>query len=87
MNESFDKKLVLSAHGINYYTVCSNISENNRAYGIFAEVTDDKSDFGVVENLFFTQAEATEYCKWLAENEVYPITLCEILGNIYHLQI
>lgn len=87
MNESLEKTLVLTAHQINYFTVCSKNSTRNRIYGILAEAADDKDDFGVAENLFFTQAEATEYCKWLAENEVYPITLCEVLGNIYHLQI
>ncbi len=87
MNESLEKTLVLTAHQINYFTVRSKKSTNNRFYGIMAESLDDESDFGIIENLFFTQSEAIEYCKWLAENEVYPITLCDVLGNIYHLQI
>ena len=87
MNESLEKTLVLTADQINYFTIRSTKSTNNRFYGIMAESLEDKTDFGIVENLFFTQAEATEYCKWLADNEVYPITLCDVLGNIYHLQI
>ena len=87
MNESLEKTLVLTAHQINYFIVRSNKSTNNRFYGIMAEAINDETDFGIAENLFFTQAEATEYCKWLADNEVYPITLCDVLGNIYHLQI
>ncbi len=70
-----------SANGIDYYVTQNNVSE--RAYGIAAIMHNDKSDRASAENLFFTEAEANSVCKWLAENEVYPVTLQEVLENCY----
>ncbi len=75
----------VSANGINYYIVKSEDTHNGRIYGIGAVLCDDNTDSAEAENLFFTEAEAAEYCKWLAENEVYPISLCEVIANIYIL--
>ncbi len=75
-----------SANGINYYIFKSDSCHCGRPYGIEATLCgDDDTDCAAVENLFFTEAEAKECCKWLAENEVYPISLCEVLANIYIL--
>ena len=76
-----NKELKHSAFGINYYVIKNGITE--RPYGIMAELASDCSDHAVVEGLYFTEAEAAACCKWLAENEVYPVTLCEVLDNVY----
>lgn len=85
MNKVTEADLVVSKHGISYYIISKENARNNRIYGIMAVMDDDKDDFKAIENLFFTRAEASEYCKWFAENEVYPISLDEVLGNIYHI--
>ncbi len=85
MNKAIKPKLVSSNKGINYYIIKNDTSESNRIYGIYAEMENDKSDCMSAENLFFTEAEAEEYCKMLAANEVYPITLCDVLSNIFFM--
>lgn len=85
MNRMTETDLVVAKHGISYYIISSENANDTRIYGIMAVMTDDEDDFETAENLFFTRAEATEYCKWFADNEVYPISLCEVLGNIYHI--
>ena len=87
MYKTTEKDLVISMHGINYYVIYNKNSESNRYYGILAESSDDSTDFQTAENLFFTHTEAEEYCRWFAENEVYPITLCEVLANIFHMPV
>ncbi len=77
------KELKHSAYGINYY-VTKN-SDLERPYGITAELESDSTDQMGTDGLFFTSEEAGACCKWLAENEVYPITLCEVLENLYTL--
>ena len=85
MNNTSEKELVISMHGINYYVFCSNDNTKERQYGIYAESCEDSTDFQAAGNLFFTPEEAKAYSKWFAENEVYPITLCDVLANIYHM--
>ncbi|MBR5155637.1 MAG: hypothetical protein IKW62_04045 [Clostridia bacterium] len=85
MHKDNNFQAITSANGINYYIVKSDDSNTNRPYGIKATLCDDDTDCSTVENLFFTEAEAEKYCKWLAENEVYPISLYEVLANIYIL--
>ena len=82
MNKS--KNLILSAsgNGISFYVISDNM-DALRPFGIMAEMDNDKSDAEIVENIFFTPEEAAACCKWLAENEVYPVTLCDVLGNFY----
>jgi hypothetical protein len=74
-----------SSGGTCFQVLCSGESDVPRCYGIKATSTTDAEDFATAENLFFTQSEATEYCRWLAENDVYPISLCDVLANIYIL--
>ena len=76
-----NKELKHSAFGINYYVTKDSTDE--RPYGIMAELASDCSEQATAENLYFTEAEATACCKWLAENEVYPVTLREVLDNVY----
>ena len=83
MQESKNLGLAASFDDINFYVLCSN--ENvDRPYGIMASTETDKEDLGVAENLFFTKEEAVKCCLWLAENQVFPITLCEVMENFYH---
>ncbi len=63
-----------------YVTKCEG---TNRPYGIAAQMQADICDKSQVNGLFFTEAEAAACCAWFAENEVYPITLQEVLQNIY----
>ena len=77
------QELKHSNNGINYYVIKSE--HPSRHYGICAEMQDDKSDIAYANNLFFTETEADRVCKWLADNEVYPVTLCEVLANLYVL--
>lgn len=76
--------LAASKNGVNYYIIC-NTSECNRPFGILAVTESDKSDTDFAEQLFFTKEEAVQCCLWLAENGVDPVTLCEVLENIYVL--
>lgn len=82
MNQCENCELITSAEGINYF-VNHKKSENPRSFGILATVPNDAEDTGCVENLFFTREEACKCCMWLAENQVYPITLSEVLENFY----
>jgi hypothetical protein len=76
---------VTSENGINYCVICDKNLTTGRRFGIMATLSGDETDSNAVDNLFFTKAEAEEYCHWLAENEVYPVSLCEVLENIYHI--
>ena len=82
INES---QAAASQNGINYYVICDRSASDGRRFGILSVLSDDETDRKTADNLFFTQEEAENYCRWLAENEVYPISLCEVLGNIYHI--
>ena len=69
--------------GISYSVVYSKDESIPRPFGILAVMDNDKDDFGVAENLFFTENEAIECCKWLARNSVYPVTLKDIMANFF----
>ena len=69
--------------GISYSVICSKDDAAERPYGILAVMDNDENDFGVAENLFFTEGEAIECCKWLAQNNVYPITLKDVMANFF----
>jgi hypothetical protein len=85
MYKTEDSKATVSKYGICYNVIQSKASEDGRSYGICAFLENDKSDCSKVENLFFTYQEAEQYCKWFAENEVYPVSLYDILANIYNI--
>ncbi len=78
-----NQELKHSANGISYYV--NKNSDSVRPYGITAVLESDSMDKMSTGELFFTAEEAVACCKWLAENEVYPITLCEVLENLYSL--
>ena len=82
MHKSKNPIFSVSENGINFYVITAD-SDNLRPFGIMAEMDNDKSDIETVENIFFTKEEAQACCKWLAENEVFPVTLCDVLGNFY----
>ena len=69
--------------GISYSVIFSGEASQERPYGILAVMENDKDDFGVAENLFFTEVEAIECCKWLARNTVYPVTLKDVMANFF----
>ena len=69
--------------GISYSVICSKDEDAERPFGILAIMDSDEEDFSVAENLFFTEAEAIECCKWLARNNVYPVTLKDVMANFF----
>ena len=85
METTITDKEYTSSCGTNFQVVYSQSKNIPRWYGIKATSTTDPEDFATAENLFFTETEACEYCRWLAENDVYPISLCDVLANIYIL--
>lgn len=84
MYKTNEAKLISTFNNINYYVQESENNPGGRKFGILAISTVDSEDREFAENLFFTHAEAEACCKWLAKNEVYPVTLCEVLENVYH---
>ena len=74
-----------STGGTNFQVVYNKNSNSFKHYGISATMREDPQDCSIIENLFFTDAEAEAYCRWLAENDVYPVTLCDVLANVYVL--
>ncbi len=84
MNKCENRELVTSGTGIDYFVIQEK-SENPRTFGILATSQNDNEDLCFAENLFFTREEAQKCCMWLADNQVYPITLCEVLDNFYRL--
>ncbi len=69
--------------GISYSVITSKDESSDRPFGILAVMDNDENDFGVAENLFFTEGEAIECCKWLAQNNVYPVTLKDVMANFF----
>ncbi len=84
MNQCENRELITSVEGIDYFVIYKN-SETPRPFGIFAISQNDAEDYGTAENIFFTREEARMCCIWLAKNEVYPITICEVLDNFYRV--
>ncbi len=82
MYKSKNPILSASGNGISFYVITGS-ADSLRPFGIMAEMDNDKSDAEIVENIFFTSEEAAACCKWLSENEVFPVTLCDVLGNFY----
>lgn len=83
MYETKQSTPIISANGIDYYTNCNqSLSPGTRRFGITAASSSDSSDTGTAENLFFTKEEAEAYCRFFAENQVFPYTLREVLANI-----
>lgn len=84
MDDNTVIRLAASSNEINFYTVCSR-TKDARPYGIFAVMDRDDSDNALAEKLFFTEEEATQCALWLAENQVFPITLTEVISDLYSL--
>lgn len=76
--------VVTSSSGIKY-CIFTETTETERPFGIYAVMEDDRNDNGSVERIFFTEEEAAACCNWLAENEVFPISLSEVISDLYHL--
>ncbi len=83
MDTTITDKEYTSSCGTSFQVICNRNTDVPRHYGIKAFSKTDAEDFATAENLFFTQEEAYEYCRWLAENDVYPVSLCDVLANIY----
>ena len=84
MCENMNLDAIASSNGVQYCVITGD--ENScRPYGVFSVLENDRTDAASVENFFFTKNEAIECCKWLAENEVYPITLKEVISDLYFL--
>lgn len=75
-------ELVTESHGVNFF-ITSSDSDPDRKFGIRSVATQDPAESAIAENLFFTKTEAEKCCLWLAENNVEPIILCEVLSNFY----
>ena len=68
-----------------YYFVDSGESELKRCFGVAVALKSNPEDSACVRNLFFTRGEAEKCCLWLAENDVEPIILREVLSNFYQI--
>ena len=75
------KTLSASTKAVDYYTVSESGCAASR-YGVML-VSKTDSDKASTEGIFFTRDEAAKCCEFLAENEVYPVSLGDILHNIY----
>lgn len=75
------KTLIASTGAVDYYTVSESDCAASR-YGVML-VSKTDSDKASTEGIFFTRDEAAKCCEFLAENEVYPVSLGDILHNIY----
>ena len=75
------KTLIASTKAVDYYTVSESGCAASR-YGVML-VSKTDSDKASTEGIFFTRDEAAKCCEFLAENEVYPVSLGDILHNIY----
>ena len=74
---------ILSDKVFYYVTQDENCSPPN--FGIYAVSKNDSLNQASISNRFFTENEATMCCKWLAENDVYPITIAEVLEDLFSL--
>ena len=75
------KTLIASTKTVDYYTVSESGCVASK-YGVML-VSKTDSDKASTEGIFFTRDEAAKCCEFLAENEVYPVSLGDILHNIY----
>lgn len=67
------------------YRIDINHNGSEKPFGITATLKSDPKDTATAANVFFSIEEATACCSWLAENNVYPVTLCEVISDLYHL--
>ena len=77
----FAKDAYASTKAVDYYMVSESGCAASR-YGVML-VSKTDSDKASTEGIFFTRDEAAKCCEFLAENEVYPVSLEDILHNIY----
>lgn len=84
MCENLKLDAVASSNGVKY-CVTAGAPDAERPFGVYAVLEDDLSDAGCAENIFFTKEEAIACCKWLAENNVFPVTLSEVISDLYHM--
>ena len=82
MDKNSSTELIVSADGINFYIISSDATVPH-PFGIAATMDTDPTDSAVIENMFFTHEEAEKCCLWLADNSVFPVTLCDVLSNLY----
>ncbi len=85
MNNNNEQKTTVCANGTKFSIIHTEPSDIGRCFGIAAVSENDPNDSAQVNNLFFTSEEAEAYCKLFAENEVCPVTLSEVLENIFVL--
>ena len=85
MSISSERKAIICENGTRFSIIHTEPSSIGRCFGIAAVSESDPKDSAQVNNLFFTAEEAEAYCKLFAENEVCPITLSEVLENIFVL--
>ena len=77
------KELIASSDATDYFIIKEE-SSPNVFYGILAQTKDDSTDSDKVKNFFFTRGEAEECCFWLAENDVYPCVLKNVIADRYY---
>ena len=85
MNISSEQKATICTNGTKFSVIRTEPSSIGRCFGIAAVSESDPMDSAQENNLFFTAEEAEAYCKLFAEHEVCPITLSEVLENIFVL--
>lgn len=82
MNKLKHTTVSTSSNNILYY-VTQDESCNAPNYGIYAVSKKDSLDQVSINNRFFTENEAIQCCMWLADNDVYPVTICEVLEDLF----
>ena len=85
MSISSEQNATVCANGTRFSIIHTEPSDIGRCFGIAAVSETDPNESARVNNLFFTSEEAEAYCKLFAEHGVCPITLSEVLENIFVL--
>ena len=78
--EKENMKFVVSNGEVGYYVICDD--NEDATYGIYIELVVDPKDCECVRRVFFTEQEAVMRCRWLCDNQVYPVALYDTLQNI-----
>ena len=82
MNKIKQSTEPISSNSILYYITQDECCSSPN-YGIYAVSKKDSLEQISIRNRFFTEEEAIKCCMWLAENDVYPITIPEVLEDLF----
>lgn len=66
------------------YDITENILEGQPFYGITVTCDEKTAE---INNMYFTREEAILRCKWLAQNEVFPENLHDVMSDITDMAV